>query len=232
MSDALTAVVDQSAAAIGSLEIDLKGTGENAWQAFRALRQVTTSLPSVGETAAASIARIRQGQDGSLPPEGVSLEAHRSTQVSQVHGDASTIIEKMRQASYAAADQLENALHDSIIPVPARDPGERMLRRDELKSVLLGAKGAALVQKMLNTIGMNSAYDAELLGDAGRALLAADGMGDEWNNFKRAAVSKLALQPGGTERQQAAKAALNAFHQRNVRGRISAFHQAAKQRLS
>jgi hypothetical protein len=81
-----------------------------------------------------------------LPPEGVPLEVHRSQRIQQLHGDADTIIEKMRQASYAAADQLENALHDSIIPLPARDPGERMLRRDELKSVLAGAKGDALMQ--------------------------------------------------------------------------------------
>jgi hypothetical protein len=63
-------------------------------------------------------------------------------------------------------------------------------------------------------------------------LLAAEGMVNEFGTFRKVAVAKLMQQPGGTERQQAAKLALTEFHRKNVRGRISAFYQAAKQRLS
>jgi len=231
MADELTDVITQSDNVLAEFEQSLKGTGEQSHAAFRSLRQATMALPSVGTAAATSIARVKQGQDASLPPEGVTLEAHRAAQIQQLTGDAHTIIEKLRQASYSAADALENTLHDAILPTPSKESGERMLRRDELSRVLAGAKGQAMIGKMVDTIGANPSWDAELLSDHGRALLASEGMSNEWGNFKRAAVGKLMQQAGGTERQVAAKSALAAFHRSNVRGRITAYHQAARMRL-
>jgi len=126
---------------------------------------------------------------------------------------------------------LENALQDSIFPSPQRDPGARMLVRDELRSVLAGARGQVMLTRMIGAFGQNANWDSELLSDHGKALLAAEGMSAEWPGFRKVAAAKLMQQSGGTEKQQAAKAALLALSRVNLPGRIVAFHQAAKRRL-
>jgi hypothetical protein len=126
---------------------------------------------------------------------------------------------------------LEAVLGEASLPVPVKDTGERMLRRQEVERLVSGQTGAALVARMTDLIGRNPSWDAEMLSDHGRALLEQAGVGQEWQNFRKIAIGKLLTSTIGSEKQLANRKALLALRERSVAGHVDGLAAIARRRL-
>jgi hypothetical protein len=215
----LEKIIVPASSAFTAFEGSVRNVGSDVQKAWRELRDVVTPMPSIGQDAAALIAKVRV--DDSLPQD------HRARTITETHALATDLLDKLRQAGHERAGTLETALGDALIPRPATDAGERQLRRGEVDMMLASASGPALMSRMVAIIERgNNGWTSELLGDYGRARMVAEGVGNDWNAVRGAAIAKLMQQPGGTERQRAARAALTDFHRLNIKGHVTSYHQA------
>ena len=225
MADDVAGAVDTAMAraheAIEQFAGTLAGTGSQVADAYRDLQQCLRALPMTAVEARGAIASVEARED--LPKE------FRNKYAIETQAGAVAVVEGLREAANALADRLEGALGQAMMPPPARDIGERQLRRSELGMMLGGASGPALIPRLLDLVGNDPALDGELLeGTFVRALLVANGLGGELGAFYVGARAKLVNRPAYSEKAAAAQQALIAFKKLNIRGYLPAFHVAAK----
>ncbi len=202
----------------------LKGAGEDASTAYRDLVKTTSNLAGIGRSVAAEVHRLRA--DTSLPQD------HRYREATEKLGAARIIITKLNQGANDAATRLEEALRDGVLPKAHRDPQQRALVRDELRTRYQSLRSVELTQAVIASLGSDPARDAELLSSFGESLMAGADAGDTFPAVRAEAVAKYLQRSDGTDRQVAARRALQEFSGRNIRGRISAFHQASRMFLA
>ena len=211
--------------ALDTFGSSLIGAGSQVVDAYKELQQTLRSLPAAAQTAVQNIAAV--AGDGTLPQE------FRNKYAVETRAGAAEVVEALRQAANVAADRVEDALARAMIPPPARDAGERQLRRQELAMMVGGASGQALLPRLIDLVGSDPTIDGELLeGSWLRALLVAHGQAANYGTFREAAIGKLVNRPPYSERAAAAQAALVTFKRLNVRGTMQAYSVIARLALS
>jgi hypothetical protein len=212
-------MTEQSSAQYAAFESLLRGTGVEAHEHFRALKDAAFALPGVGRQAADTIAATRA--DISKPSE------FRQQQINQTRSTAAEVIGKVRQAATQAASALEVELLNGIMPRPARDNSERARVQHELEIRFAGKKSLALFNAARTSFGQNVSHDAELLSSFGKALFDGNEAGDLYEPFQKLMANRLLEVKGATEKQEASRLALKTFREWGIGARVGAFNQAA-----
>jgi hypothetical protein len=221
---ALADAENNAFASIAAVQSSLKGAGQEAHDALRVLTERATNLSGTGPS-------VRQYIDKLLADDSQPTD-YRQQMAARIHKAADDRLREDRETLVQQVlPTLEAVLGEASLPVPVKDTGERLLRRQEVERMVSGQTGAALVARMTDLIGRNPSWDAEMLSDHGRALLEQAGVGQEWPNFRKIAIGKLLTSPAGSEKQLANRKALNALRERNLAGHIDGLARIARRRL-
>jgi len=182
------------------------------------LQSATSAMVTDGRSAADKITKLRA--DTTLPRD------HRFDAAVKLQDTTKTLIAKYHEGAQAAAGRLEGALVNGLLPRPVADSGQRMLARDEIRTLIGNRSGTAMVGAVMGHLGKNPSHDAELLSGFGESLFAGHGASDSFGAVKAKAVQTWLARADGTERQQANRKALKAFGASNVAARVVAYRQA------
>ena len=208
---------------LSALSAVMSGVGEDAARAFRDLSAVST-LPGMAASAAEKIRTTRA--DTSLPSE------HRHRLVNETLTGTNLLLRKMQQGGQQAAQRLEAALVDGLLPRPHADASQRALVRDEVRTRFGGLQGGALTDAVLKSLGADPSHDAEVVGSFGASLFAAAGAAAQHKAIRAQAVERYLARPDGSDRQQAARKALQVFRASNVASIPTAYVQSARVHLA
>ncbi len=203
----------------------VSGAGPEAAAAYKSMSSFASGQPDVARQAAESILTLRA--DETLP------HPHRLLEGNARHAAAKTLLEKLNTGAHAAHSQLESALTTALLPAPHRDPAQRLLVRDEIRTRYSRLDGQALVGAVTKSLGTNELHDAEILGPFGSALLESAGAAPaQLSALRVAAAEKYLTSTTGSRQQVSARKAISTLRDLNIKGQLAAFQQAARMTLS
>jgi hypothetical protein len=203
----------------------LNGAGAEAAAAYKAMSSFASAQPEVGKKAAESILTLRN--DPTLPRD------HRLLEGNERHSTATTMMKKLNDGAHAAHDQLESVLTSALLPGPHKDPAQRLLIRDGLRTRYAHLDGERLVGALVKRFGENQDHDGELLSSFGADFLAGAGVTeDEVGALRAQATAHYIGRADGSKQQQAARKALGTMRELNVKGHLAAYAQAGRLHLT
>jgi hypothetical protein len=202
---------------------ELRGVGADVIVAFNSLHTTVADLPGVGQSAAERIAVLRNDvESGHLPVD------HRRRLEQETYEGASLLVKKMNDAAHKTIPKIRQLLEDGLLPSAARtDPGIQVLHRQEVQAAMAAQPAGTPLDRARSILGRSPAWDAQLLGGLGRALV-----GDDHSALRAEAALKWKERTDGTERQLASRRALAALERANLPGSITAFEAAARLHMS
>jgi hypothetical protein len=215
--------------AMTRLSSALNGVGPEAAQHMKELSSFARAMVSEGEKGAADILAARA--DETIPRDERQLLRRR---VDATRDTAKALMSSYSDRANKKAADLENAIVNTLLPAPSKDPATRLLIQNSLTTRYRHITAPdLLLQRITQRLGADQGHDAELMSTYGSDFLEGAGLNpDQVHGLRVQATDAYLKRTDGTRQQQAARNALAVYRAANIPGAIAAHREAGRLHLN